>query len=149
MNPGISCFVWCLLHRKTPTEHWVQKIGVNLASRCSLCLNSSEDDLHLLFLCPFSANLSCWMLNVLNHPFQPFPSTPSSLWSVLASGLASSEKLIYPGSYLTVTYAIWFHRNDVVFNGADHSPARAKSLIKDWILLSIANLRGSNNSPPL
>lgn len=34
-------------------------------------------------------------------------------------------------------------------NGVVSSSARAKSLIKDWILLSIANLPATNSSPLL
>ncbi|KAJ8617993.1 hypothetical protein MRB53_014179 [Persea americana] len=80
---------------------------------------------------------------------QYIPSTPSSLWSALASGGTSLARPICAAIFFAVTYAIWLQRNDAVFNGAVPPSARAKSLIEDCILFSIVNLPGSKAYPLL
>ncbi|KAL2319253.1 hypothetical protein Fmac_028222 [Flemingia macrophylla] len=50
--PTRSCLVWKLLWGRLPVDDMAMRVGVNLASQCSLCRRSVEFMDHLFFLCP-------------------------------------------------------------------------------------------------
>ena len=79
MNRRLSCFSWRVLYRRTPSDDWAQKIGVNLSSVCSLC-NSDG----LFFSCPYVIELWSWILKAARCNSTRF--TPPYLWSSLSSG---------------------------------------------------------------
>ena len=73
--PKTTCFIWRLIHRKTPTQAWDQSMGINMAPRCFLCCTNVETDLHLFFYCNFPHEWWSWFLQVLGQPILHPPST--------------------------------------------------------------------------
>ena len=67
ISPGISCLIWRLLHRRTPTQNWARSIRVSIPSRFALCCNNEESELHLLFSCTFSISLWSWILSFIGN----------------------------------------------------------------------------------
>lgn len=57
MQSRTAFLSWRLCHNRTPTSIWVKRISVSLASVCPFCLWDEESTLHLLFFCPFAAQV--------------------------------------------------------------------------------------------
>lgn len=82
IHPRFSCFIWRLLHKKTPTQAWTRSIGFILASQCYLCKADEEPDYHLFFSCPFAVEIWTWVTLCI-PPF--YTSSGSSVFWYLVS----------------------------------------------------------------
>ena len=52
--PKINIFYWILLQNKALTQDNLQKRGINVVNRCSLCKEGFEDRYHLILNCSYS-----------------------------------------------------------------------------------------------
>ena len=95
--PKINIFFWILLQNKILTIDNLQKRGINVVNRCSLCKEDYEDRDHLFLNCTYSQKVWRFILNYWNvawvhhnnidHCFQSwtFPSKESNvgfLWKI-------------------------------------------------------------------
>lgn len=131
VNLRISCFVWRLIHKRTPMQNCTRSIGVQLASRCALCYSNEDSEMHLFFSCSFSRNLWCWILSFIRDalPYQflvldsiiHLGNSSLSLFpiSIMGSHVCRQKRVrAIVGSivFLHLINMIWHCRNEVVFN---------------------------------
>jgi hypothetical protein len=53
MVPRVQTFAWRLLRRALPTGKRASKFSKHISENCARC-GSLEDEMHMLFLCPFT-----------------------------------------------------------------------------------------------
>ncbi|XXG56478.1 hypothetical protein AAC387_Pa03g3873 [Persea americana] len=58
----VSCMIWRLLHKITPTKTWAKAKGISLPSRCFIYRYHEETEAHLFFNCHFASSLWTWLL---------------------------------------------------------------------------------------
>jgi len=92
-------------------------------------LNTEEDLLHLLFRCPFAQ--ACWStLNVY------LPNSDDIL-VVLESLKIQINQSFFMEIIITICWAIWMLRSDIIFKNISHSVQRCKSVFKKGFALVI------------
>jgi hypothetical protein len=114
----VSALLWKLLHDRMPTK-------VNLFRRritqvqgdqvCSFCGNCAETSIHLLLYCDFALGVWRGIHDWLGLSLQ-FPHSFQSLFNSVAA--VSCRKQIKQGLVMVwgaVIWAVWFHRNQIVF----------------------------------
>ena len=69
-----------MVHAKLPTDENLIRRGCTLVSRCDHSGVVSETTNHLLFSCPFAAEIWCWLENILKCNMDT--SSPLSLLMV-------------------------------------------------------------------
>ena len=132
MNPKFSFFSWRVLYRRIPTDHWAQKIGVNLSTICSLCNSDDESIGYLFFSCPYAIELWLWILKTASFNSTHF--NPCHLWSSLCSGCDKLAKKGMTIVFFSTIYVIWKTRNEVRFSNQLPSQHLSRRLL--WIQLN-------------
>ena len=61
--PKVNIFLWILLQNKILTLDNLQKRGINVVNRCSLCKEDYEDRDHLFLNCTYSQKVWSTILN--------------------------------------------------------------------------------------
>ena len=64
--PKINIFYWIMLQNKILTLDNLQKRGINVVNRCSLCKEGFEDRDHLFLNCSYSQKFQSSILNYWN-----------------------------------------------------------------------------------
>ena len=113
MVPRVQTFAWRLLRRALPTGKRASKFSKHIKENCSRC-GAIEDEMHLLFLCPFSK--AAWF----SHPWyiktEPlvaaFPSIPDMIQALLSS---RHPHINVPNLY-TYLWCIWKDRKNELFD---------------------------------
>lgn len=80
--PHLACFIWRLLHSKTPTDAWVKHKGMYLASRCYSYFSSKETNLHMFFSCNLAHHFWSWLLSLFGCS-SSFPLSPTYIWTTM------------------------------------------------------------------
>ena len=66
LTPKINIFYWILLKNKILTQENLQKRGINVVNRCSLCKEGFEDKDHLFLNCTYSQQVWSSILSYWN-----------------------------------------------------------------------------------
>ncbi|OVA08054.1 Reverse transcriptase zinc-binding domain [Macleaya cordata] len=110
------------------TDKRLQDRGINIASRCSLCLKNIEDDTHLFWICPFAANIWSWIHELFgfqwNSHVQNFETVTDH-----ATTRSAAIRDIWVAAITNVLIEIWHHRNSCIFNNIPASSRRVKSKV--------------------
>lgn len=110
----VKIFAWQLLRRRLMTRSVRQGIHPEEDATCVLCEGGREDCSHLFFECPVAREV--W---TAEGCARVDPSSETTFWTSLRAGTyrgeAEWQKLF------AILWAIWIHRNDVVFRGLSPS----------------------------
>lgn len=139
MSPRISCFIWRLLHKKTPTQNWTQSIGANLAPKCALCCVNEESE-HLFFSCDFAKSLWRWLLSSVSIT-SPLPNSATYIWTAILIGRNASEAHWTALVFSHTIYFIWIDRNDTIFCDRSISTEWARRHLREHLSTSIRSPR--------
>ena len=103
---------------------------------CVFCLlNVEEDPLHLFFHCPFSQ--ACWFsLNV-------FLPNSDDILDIVDSIKHQLNQSFFMEIIVTMCWAIWIMRNDIIFRNLGHSVQRCRSVFKKEFALVILRAKTS------
>jgi hypothetical protein len=120
----VSAFVWQLLHDRIPTRLNLMRRGIIDAVgdfSCPCCHESAESSLHLFIYCDVALRVWAGVFAWLDLPF----SLPHNLFSLLSFFTFNGGKSIRKGLCMVwsaVVWALWRHRNSIVFeNGSVNS----------------------------
>jgi multisubunit Na+/H+ antiporter MnhE subunit len=118
----IKFFFWLVLKDRLSTRELLRRKSMDLQSySCVLCVHNVDESLHhLLFDCPFAT--ASW--NTL-HLLVPGSSSPIQIFEVSRYQLQLS---FFLEIIVTMCWAIWTVRNDVIFRGIPASIQRCKSI---------------------
>ena len=106
----IRVFVWLLLRRRLMTRAYRQRMAPEASTECALCSGAVEDCEHLFITCPIAS--STWRLAGVA---QIDTSSWEAFWRSLSAGpyrLKAEWQNIF-----VLLWAIWSHRNEVIFKG--------------------------------
>lgn len=98
------------MHDRLPTDEKLQDRGSNLASICSICLNSEETTSHLFFQCPFALKLWTWLANLLNINLPAI----DNIWKI-GEQFTPQCRLVSKVAVINTISIIWYSRNQARF----------------------------------
>lgn len=114
MAPRVQTFSWRLLRRALTTGKRASKFSKHIDEEYARC-GSIEDEMHMLFLCPFSK--AAWFSSPWFIRTEVFAATHPSVPELIQALLSSA----HPHSNITTLYTflwcLWKARNDVQFGG--------------------------------
>ncbi|XP_058734173.1 uncharacterized protein LOC131605892 [Vicia villosa] len=137
--PSRSITVWRMFHHKLPTDDFIMKKGIPLASRCPICLADSDTFQHLLFDCNFTKSLWSWLRMKLhsNH-------VPSTVPDWLDSNLCLNSPqvaLIHGAAVVNSLFSLWQIRNSAKYDNRKPSLKSAT----EWILQQVQKSGNSSS----
>ncbi|OVA06386.1 Ribonuclease H domain [Macleaya cordata] len=123
-----SANIWKILSGCCTTDKRLQDRGINITSRCFLCLKNIEDDTHLFWICPFAATIWSWIHELFgfqwNLHVQNFETVTAH-----ATTRSAAIRDLWAAAITNVLTEIWHHRNSCIFNNILASSRRVKSKI--------------------
>lgn len=136
-------FFWLILKDRLNTRGLLKRRNLYLPYyNCVFCaLNVEEDLVHLLFHCPFS--MACWYslhVLVLN----------SDNVSTIIEGIKDQLRLpFFLEIIVTMCWAIWIMRNDIIFKNLAHSVFRCKAVFRREFAIVKLRAKASYHPKPL
>ena len=144
MMPRVQTFAWRLLRRALPTGKRASRFSKHIEPECSRC-GCVEDDMHLLFLCPFSK--AAWY----NHPWylrtESFAALHHNIPNMIQALLSSGHPHINLTNLYTFLWCLWKARNDCLFNRKGSSPSQVLAISN--AILQESKLEGTDRSEEL
>ncbi|XP_042485259.1 uncharacterized protein LOC122065524 [Macadamia integrifolia] len=133
MQPRVSIFGWRMVHDKLPTDDAIQKKGIDLASKCSLCGMEAETSTHIFLQCSYSEDIWLFFCGCFNVPWKKAGTMSDFLkwWRRKQKLVCCKEAWIM--ELLIVTDHIWRERNSRRHDGK----ARPARYLKQMILEDI------------
>ncbi|XP_021857984.2 uncharacterized protein [Spinacia oleracea] len=135
--PRWKHFIWKLIHRALPTKTNLCKRGIDIEVTCPFCKGQTETDLHIFRLCPTAQMV--WRASPLGIVSESQAMVPMQTWlrNFLNLFFNQDGKDDSRAVQLTATlWAIWLHRNDIIFCGVSVNPNRilevAQSHVHSW-----------------
>jgi hypothetical protein len=108
-----SAYKHCFANLALPTGKRASRFSKHIKSECSRC-GSMEDEMHILFLCPFSK--AAWF----SHPWylrtEYLATLHNNLADMIQALLSSGHLQINLASLYTFLWCLWKARNDCLFN---------------------------------
>jgi hypothetical protein len=112
MAPRIQTFAWRLLRKALPTGKRASRYSKHISEHCSRCGNL-EDEMHMLFLCPFSkAAWYCYPWFIKTELLAEHHHTIPDMIQTL---LTSQHPQINSTTLYTFLWCLWKARNDTLF----------------------------------
>ncbi|EPS72636.1 hypothetical protein M569_02121, partial [Genlisea aurea] len=114
--PKIGLFMWRLAHGCLPTNETLWRRRIPIDKECSICLNRTESDRHILLECPPA--IQVWALSDL-------PWGAINTWRDGASAIdwiSSVSATLKPAAFsrlMTIAWFLWWKRNSRIHEGAD------------------------------
>jgi hypothetical protein len=112
MAPRVQTFAWRLLRKAIPTGKRASKFSKHITENCSRC-GSAEDEMHMLFLCPFSK--AAWFCSPWFIKTEFLASNHHSIPDMIQALLTSGHPQINLTSLYTFLWCLWKARNDTLF----------------------------------
>lgn len=113
--PSRSCLVWRICHHKLPTDDNIRKVGLALASVCSICGKAEESIEHLFFICPFAVRLWSWLSSLVRMRIDA--SNINAILAILDQAGSVQVKHTLLAAIINVLWFIWKSRNLIRFEG--------------------------------
>ena len=148
----IITFTWKLLQDALPLKAEIAKRGINCNQLCQLCQLDNETSEHLFIHCHFAR--AVWIGNDINTSSLIENHIPIKQWiQELAKRHTEPNQIPYALILvLTTLWCIWFHRNQVIFEGKNENPLEtmltAKSLMHRYIHNQDNSTLEEHNSNP-
>jgi hypothetical protein len=112
MAPRVQTFAWRLLRGALPTGKRASKFSKHITKNCARC-GSLEDEMHMLFLCPFSK--AAWFSSPWYIRTEVIAENNHSIPQMLNILLNSAHPEININSLYTFLWCLWKARNDTLF----------------------------------
>jgi len=114
--PRVQFFAWLLIQERIQCRANLKKKSIVEDDNCELCKQASGSADHLIFRCPFAANVWTKM------DFSVGDASVGLLWDVRRPESIPAKQ--YHVFLLLLSWKIWNHRNDVVFQHMEPSFVR-------------------------
>jgi hypothetical protein len=120
MAPRVQTFAWRLLRKALSTGKRASRFSKHIQPECSRC-GCVEDEMHLLFLCPFSK--AAWYCHPWYIRIETLAAMHHNVPALIQALLLSGHPQINQTSLYTFLWCLWKARNDCLFNKKRPSPA--------------------------
>jgi ribonuclease HI len=144
--PKTKHLLWRICRGCLPTRVRLRERHVPCPNACPFCDSHEEDERHILFNCMESNQvwIEAGLRNVIDHRLLLFNDVRSLVFDICKSEPASTV-----GHFAMVTWCIWNHRNNWVWNGvrdtAKEVAMRAVHMFGEWS--AINSLQQNTNNP--
>jgi hypothetical protein len=112
MAPRVQTFAWRLLRRALPTGKRASKFSKHIGETCARC-GSLEDEMHMLFLCPFSK--AAWFSPPWYIRTEVLAVDNQTIPQMIKILLELDHPHINITSLYTFLWCLWKTRNDALF----------------------------------
>ncbi|XP_042479159.1 uncharacterized protein LOC122060066 [Macadamia integrifolia] len=142
MQPRVSIFGWRMVHDKLPTDDVIQKRGIVLVSKCSLCGMEAETSSHIFLQCSYSEEIWLFFCGCFNVQWQPAGTMADFLtwWRRKQKSVCCKEAWIM--GLLTVADHIWRERNMRRHDGKERPARYLKQMILEDIQFAKPSTKG-------
>ncbi|KAL4578243.1 hypothetical protein LXL04_014363 [Taraxacum kok-saghyz] len=134
----VSCFIWRANLGRILTSCALMKRGIQIYSLiCSFCNNAEEDEMNVLWNCPFAVMIWEWVLKWCGMQ-KPTANSISDVLKAMdqVDGSAKKRKDMTAICYGTM-WMIWKARCDWIFKKRRHSPTKVadevKTIVYTWL----------------
>ena len=121
--PRVQFFAWLLIQKRIQCRANLKKKSIVEDDNCELCKQALESAEHLIFRCPFAENV--WT----KKGFSVDDALVGLLWDVRSPESIPAKQ--YHVFLLLLSWKIWKHRNDVVFQHMEPSFVRLGATLKE------------------
>jgi hypothetical protein len=118
----IVTFTWKLLHHALPVKAELNRKGMHCAMNCLMCNNASETQEHLFLHCDLARAVWLGADIPILHLTQAAITVDSWVKEILQQHNASDNTNPILQKTLTLLWCIWFHRNQIMFEGKQPNP---------------------------
>ena len=110
-------FTWKLLHQALPIKEVLNHRGIHYDALYMLCNTHIETLNHIFLHCTFAR--AAWLGIGINTSFLMESNTNMDIWlsKLIESYEDSQINLETLSMIITTTLCLWFHRNQVIFEG--------------------------------
>ena len=145
MAPRVQTFAWHILHRAIPTGARAGRYTTHISKFCCRC-NAEEDDIHMLFSCPFAR--AAWFAEPWCIRSDSLIHNTVSITDVVQSLLAMNHPYASLQNIFTFLWCLSKSRNDCLFNRKPGSPLQVRHATQAIIQAqALTNAVISSNSP--
>lgn len=123
----VECVTWLVVQGACPTQDNLQRRGLNLCSRCSLCERQIEDLNHLLIHCSFTKQICNCILSIVGVNWSMPRTTKELLQCWSRKGLGKVEMKTWNSLPAAVWWTIWKERNARIFESKCESEISMKN----------------------
>jgi hypothetical protein len=113
MAPRVQTFAWRLIRKALSTCKRASRFSNHIQPECSRC-GCVEDEMHLLFLCPFSK--AAWYCHPWYIRIETLAAMHHNVPALIQALLLSGHPQINQTSLYTFLWCLWKARNDCLFN---------------------------------
>jgi ribonuclease HI len=141
----ILTFTWKLLQNALPIKTELVKRGIQCDPKCQLCHSENESSTHLFMQCHFAR--AVWLgVDITTRPLIENQITIQHWIQNLITGNSPpyALKLV-----LTTLWCIWFHRNQVTFEGKTPNPLETVLTSQSFLNRYNQQLAITHQQPPL
>lgn len=117
--PRIQTFAWRLIRRALPTGERAGKYSKYISTLCARC-GLKQDDLHILFNCPFSR--AAWFARPWYIRTDLLIQSSNSLTTIILNLANSNHPHATLSNIFTFMWCLWKARNEKLFQRKDNSP---------------------------
>ena len=147
MAPRIQTFAWRLLRKALPTGKRASKFSKHIKENCSRCGNV-EDEMHMLFLCPFSK--AAWFCSPWYIKTEFIAIHHSSVPEMIHTLINLRHPHINTTSLYTFLWCLWKARNDTLFCRKNCNPCQvfvaANAIIQGTKLEAAASFENNRST---
>jgi hypothetical protein len=131
VTPKVRVFWWRVFRGILPVESTLQYCHVTPLGRCKVCLHADEDMMHALIYCSHAKSFWAEARGWLDFKL---PELHPTTWSrdILCDPLFAEEDR---AKIITVMWAIWSSRNNVVHDKGSSNPINSMKMIRDALAL--------------
>jgi hypothetical protein len=123
MAPRVQTFAWRILRRAIPSGSRAGRYSTHISKFCCRC-QAEEDDIHLLFLCPFAR--AAWFADPWCIRSEGLVRNITSITEIIESLLTMNHPHASLQNIFTFLWCLWKSRNDCLFNRKPGSPLQIK-----------------------
>ena len=118
----ILTFTWKLLHQAIPVKAEINRRGVHCAMTCLMCNNACETQDHIFLYCDLARAVWFGADIPIRHLTQADITVDSWVKDLIKQHNASEHSNSILHKILTLLWCIWFHRNQIMFEGKQPNP---------------------------
>lgn len=122
----VKCFSWLVVRRACLTHEVLQKKGIYIKSRCSLCFEAAETNNHLFLHCKVTNQIWAFFINIAKERWTMPEHTADLLNCWIRKGVSKNQRKWWRTVPACIWWKIWKERNGRIFEGRCNSIQKIK-----------------------
>lgn len=126
-------FIWRLCNNALPTKQNINQRGIPVDPICVFCNKEQENAAHLFRDCEWATRM--WLSSPLGINTRAGNTTSIKDWTMQWITKITKDDIPYydtTNNFFAGFWAIWKHRNEVIFRGVDPNPNTVMESMQQW-----------------